>query len=231
MQKKTKKFLIIIVSVILAVFIAALCINHALKVSAINKVSANLSGKTFSDVRYIYDVELYDPVNDRHYSFYAVESTFEFHEDGTLTWTRQYDRSLNRNKLTEPVATTEKYEVVYLGNFWYSYTGLNLKLESGDILDFRFTGNESRSALNPTEVNVALRYDENLTAPEALMHIDTSYISTSKKTTSSKNNSSSVCSRCSGTGRVTKHFGNSWNKKPGYGYGDVCGACGGSGKA
>ena len=38
-----------------------------------------------------------------------------------------------------------------------------------------------------------------------------------------------ICSRCSGTGRVTKHFGNSWNSIPGYGYGDVCGACGGTG--
>ncbi len=38
------------------------------------------------------------------------------------------------------------------------------------------------------------------------------------------------CSRCGGTGRVNKHFGNSWNKEPGYGYGDVCGGCGGTGR-
>lgn len=37
------------------------------------------------------------------------------------------------------------------------------------------------------------------------------------------------CSRCSGTGKVTKHFGNSWNKKPGYQYGKTCGACNGTG--
>ena len=41
---------------------------------------------------------------------------------------------------------------------------------------------------------------------------------------------SNACSRCDGTGRVNKHFGNSWNKIPGYGYGDVCGGCGGTGR-
>lgn len=41
---------------------------------------------------------------------------------------------------------------------------------------------------------------------------------------------SNTCSRCGGTGRVNKHFGNSWNKIPGYGYGDVCGGCGGTGR-
>lgn len=41
---------------------------------------------------------------------------------------------------------------------------------------------------------------------------------------------SNTCSRCGGTGRVNKHFGNSWNDKPGYGYGDVCGGCGGTGR-
>lgn len=39
-----------------------------------------------------------------------------------------------------------------------------------------------------------------------------------------------ACSRCSGTGKVTKHYGNSWNDQPGYRYGETCGACGGSGK-
>ena len=37
------------------------------------------------------------------------------------------------------------------------------------------------------------------------------------------------CSRCSGTGKVTKHFGNSWNKRDGYRYGEKCGGCGGTG--
>ena len=37
------------------------------------------------------------------------------------------------------------------------------------------------------------------------------------------------CSRCSGTGRVTKSYGKSWSKIEGYGYGDVCGGCGGTG--
>lgn len=41
---------------------------------------------------------------------------------------------------------------------------------------------------------------------------------------------SNTCSRCGGSGRVNKHFGNSWNDKPGYGYGDVCGGCGGTGR-
>lgn len=41
---------------------------------------------------------------------------------------------------------------------------------------------------------------------------------------------SNTCSRCGGTGRVNKHFGNSWNTIPGYGYGDVCGGCGGTGR-
>jgi hypothetical protein len=46
---------------------------------------------------------------------------------------------------------------------------------------------------------------------------------------SADNTGKNKCSRCSGTGRVTKYFGNSWNCIPGYGYGDVCGACGGTG--
>ena len=37
------------------------------------------------------------------------------------------------------------------------------------------------------------------------------------------------CSRCDGTGRVNKSFGKSWSKTYGYGYGDVCGACDGTG--
>lgn len=38
-----------------------------------------------------------------------------------------------------------------------------------------------------------------------------------------------ACSRCDGTGKVTKHYGNSWNDQPGYKYGETCGGCGGSG--
>lgn len=37
------------------------------------------------------------------------------------------------------------------------------------------------------------------------------------------------CYRCSGTGRVTLHYGKSWNDKPGYRYGGRCGACDGTG--
>jgi DnaJ-class molecular chaperone len=48
---------------------------------------------------------------------------------------------------------------------------------------------------------------------------------TGTSTTTKKGN----CSRCSGTGKVTKHYGNSWNKKPGYQYGKTCGACNGTG--
>ena len=38
-----------------------------------------------------------------------------------------------------------------------------------------------------------------------------------------------ACARCSGTGKVTKHFGDSWNDQPGYQYGETCGLCGGTG--
>ena len=38
-----------------------------------------------------------------------------------------------------------------------------------------------------------------------------------------------VCPQCNGTGRVVLHYGNRWNKIEGYGYGDVCGRCGGTG--
>lgn len=38
------------------------------------------------------------------------------------------------------------------------------------------------------------------------------------------------CNMCDGTGKVNKHYGNSWNKIPGYGYGDTCGDCGGTGR-
>lgn len=38
-----------------------------------------------------------------------------------------------------------------------------------------------------------------------------------------------VCSRCDGTGKVTKHYGNRWNEEKGYQYGEKCGRCGGSG--
>ena len=37
------------------------------------------------------------------------------------------------------------------------------------------------------------------------------------------------CHRCSGTGKVTGHFGNSWNDKPGFEYGKRCGLCNGTG--
>ena len=37
------------------------------------------------------------------------------------------------------------------------------------------------------------------------------------------------CHRCSGTGKVTGHFGVGWNDKPGYIYGEKCGACNGTG--
>lgn len=37
------------------------------------------------------------------------------------------------------------------------------------------------------------------------------------------------CNRCSGTGKVTLHYGNSWNKKEGYRYGEKCGGCNGTG--
>lgn len=50
--------------------------------------------------------------------------------------------------------------------------------------------------------------------------------STNTGTTTQKNGN---CSRCSGTGKVTKHYGNSWNNKPGYVYGKTCGACNGTG--
>ena len=52
---------------------------------------------------------------------------------------------------------------------------------------------------------------------------------TGKSSSSGSGSGKKQCSRCSGTGRVTKHFGNFWNKEEGYGYGDVCGACGGTG--
>ena len=37
------------------------------------------------------------------------------------------------------------------------------------------------------------------------------------------------CKRCDGTGKVTVHFGKSWNQKPGYVYGQRCGKCNGTG--
>lgn len=37
------------------------------------------------------------------------------------------------------------------------------------------------------------------------------------------------CHRCDGTGKVTVHFGVSWNQKEGYRYGERCGLCGGTG--
>lgn len=40
-----------------------------------------------------------------------------------------------------------------------------------------------------------------------------------------------ACTRCSGTGKVTQTYGESWSQEDGYGYGDICGKCGGSGRA
>ena len=45
----------------------------------------------------------------------------------------------------------------------------------------------------------------------------------------SNNNGKEKCSRCNGTGKVVLHYGNSWNKKEGYRYGEKCGGCGGTG--
>ncbi len=62
---------------------------------------------------------------------------------------------------------------------------------------------------------------------------DTIFEDTYTKPSSSSNSSShsgkTKCSRCSGTGKVTQHFGNSWNQREGYRYGEKCGACGGTG--
>lgn len=54
------------------------------------------------------------------------------------------------------------------------------------------------------------------------------------KTTSSTNKTGSTagktkCTRCNGTGKVVLHYGNSWNQKEGYRYGEKCGGCGGTG--
>ena len=229
MQKKTKIILISLLCAAVVLFIAALWINHFITENAIQKTAENLKGKTFVH-NYEYKVlVLTDEKNGITYRFYGSDDEFVFHEDGTLTWTRQYDRSVGDRKMTEPVSTTEGYEVVYDGNFWFYIGGLYLKLESGDILTLKFGGDEARSTYTPTSVDYSYSHRNGLSAPEALMHIDTSYIS--KPSSNTSNNDSSKCSRCSGTGRVTKHFGNTWNKKPGYGYGDLCGACGGTGKA
>lgn len=56
--------------------------------------------------------------------------------------------------------------------------------------------------------------------------------STNKTSSSSKTSSNygkTKCSRCNGTGKVVLHYGNSWNKKEGYRYGEKCGGCGGTG--
>lgn len=45
----------------------------------------------------------------------------------------------------------------------------------------------------------------------------------------SNNNGKEKCSRCNGTGKVVLNYGNSWNKKEGYRYGEKCGGCGGTG--
>lgn len=45
----------------------------------------------------------------------------------------------------------------------------------------------------------------------------------------SNTNGKEKCSRCNGTGKVVSHYGNSWNKKEGYRYGEKCGGCGGTG--
>lgn len=45
----------------------------------------------------------------------------------------------------------------------------------------------------------------------------------------SNNSGKEKCSRCNGTGKVVLHYGNSWNKKEGYRYGEKCGGCGGTG--
>ena len=46
---------------------------------------------------------------------------------------------------------------------------------------------------------------------------------------STNTGSKKTCNRCSGTGKVTLHYGNSWNKLEGYRYGEKCGGCNGTG--
>ena len=56
--------------------------------------------------------------------------------------------------------------------------------------------------------------------------------STNKTNSSNKTNSNAgktKCTRCNGTGKVVLHYGNSWNQKEGYRYGEKCGGCGGTG--
>lgn len=55
------------------------------------------------------------------------------------------------------------------------------------------------------------------------------YTKPSSSPSGSSNHGKTKCSRCNGTGKVTVSFGNSWNQKEGYKYGEKCGACGGTG--
>ena len=49
------------------------------------------------------------------------------------------------------------------------------------------------------------------------------------KKSGTNNKDRKKCNRCSGTGKVTLHYGNSWNQKEGYRYGQKCGGCNGTG--
>lgn len=72
-------------------------------------------------------------------------------------------------------------------------------------------------------------YKEELLAMETPHSTDVAASLEANKNKTDDTSGPEVCIRCDGTGKVTRHFGNRWNQKEGYIYGEKCGLCGGTG--
>lgn len=127
----------------------------------------------------------------------------------------------------------------YAENYYYWLGGHTLT-SSGKVSAYvardSYISSEIPDASNVTNVNgirpvMWVCPDGESAFPEAFKYSgEAPSTSNSSGTSSSSSNSGKkVCSRCDGTGKVTKHFGYRWNQKEGYRYGEKCGACGGTG--
>ena len=194
-KRKRRTALVIFLLIILGAF----GLNEGLKWDACNKLAKNLPGMTFENEKYNHKMKLSDSKNKKKYDFYGAKSTYVFNEDGTVTWTRQFGRNLNNTVYTDPVTTTETYEVKYLGNFLYDKTAIYVVLGSGDILyvDYDYKDPTARTERRPNSVDYSILHDDKFSAPEELMNIDTSYVSGSSSSKSSSKSSSSSKSNSS----------------------------------
>lgn len=230
-KKQAKKTKIIILISAIAVIIIAIIVTS-------NVISENNKKKAMEEVT----ADVTDIAEKYNIDLVCVEGS----KDSRITFTSDSFADLTADKMNSVFMDFEDekgYDVDW-GFVEILSQGLRYRVKSINagyktISDYSKYGNGSEydnitSKISYESGDHILELDDNkMTCNIIRRYRYDNTTSSSSSSSSSKSGSvpagKKVCSRCSGTGKVTKHFGNSWNKKPGYGYGDVCGACGGTG--